>query len=96
MKVKHFAQYGNITMKKLSKTDITENKTILVVLVSGLHEQGLTPHYHDSRLINSWIVKRFERRDIETRFIEYNTIEGYSPSMTEYAVFTIEYERREL
>ena len=96
MKVKHFAQYGNVTMKKLAKTDITDNKTILVVLVSGMHEQGLTPHYHDSRLIDSWIVKRFEKRNIDNRFIEYSTIEGYSPSLTEYVIYTIEYERREL
>lgn len=59
MKIKHFAGYGSVQAKKVSKTNIGNNKTKLVVEVKGDHEQGLVRN--DIYDVKHWLFDKFEK-----------------------------------
>ena len=63
MKIKHFAGYGSVEAKKVSKTafkdEYGEKKTKLVVSVKGDHEWGLVrDDIYDAK---RWLFDRFEK-----------------------------------
>lgn len=63
MKVKHFAGYGSVEVKKESKTTFTneygEKKTKLVLVVKGNHEWGIVRD--DIYDVKRWIFDKFEK-----------------------------------
>lgn len=63
MKVKHFAGYGSVEAKKVSKTTSTnildEKFTTLKVQVKGNHEWGLVRD--DGYDLYNWLIKRFDK-----------------------------------
>ena len=63
MRVKHFAGYGSVEVKKVSKKPITngygENKTEMVLCVKGNHECGLVRD--DAYDVKRWIFDKFEK-----------------------------------
>ena len=63
MKVKHFAGYGSVEVKKISKKPIIngygENKTKMVLQVKGNHEWGLVRD--DIYDVRHWIFEKFEK-----------------------------------
>lgn len=63
MKLKHFAGYGSVEVKKQSKTTFTnewgEKKTKLVLTVKGNHERGLVRD--DIYDVKHWLFDRFEK-----------------------------------
>ena len=63
MKIKHFAGYGSVEAKKVSKTtfkdEYGEKKTKLVVSVKGDHEWGLVRD--DIYDVKRWLFDRFEK-----------------------------------
>ena len=87
MKVKHFAGYGSVEVKKQSKTNFTneygEKKTKLVLLVKGNHEWGLVRN--DIYDVRRWIFNKFEKNfkgndyqidmDVENDYIKENGID---------------------
>ena len=58
MKIKHFAGYGSVQAKKVSKTKIGD-KTKLVVEVKGNHEWGIVRN--DIYDVRRWIFNKFEK-----------------------------------
>ena len=81
MRVKHFAGYGSVDVKKVLKKRITDKwgdeKTMLVLRVKGNHEWGLVRR--DIYDVRKWIFNRFEKNfygndwDIEMD-IEYDYV----------------------
>lgn len=62
MKLKHWAGYGCVEAKKLSKkVDKKTGLTTLVVMVKGNHECGLERPTWDEPLLSRWLVERFDR-----------------------------------
>lgn len=59
MKIKHFAGYGSVQAKKVSKTNIGNDKVKLVVEVKGNHEWGLVRK--DIYDVRRWLFNRFEK-----------------------------------
>jgi len=59
MKIKHFAGYGSVQAKKVSKTNIDDDKVKLVVEVKGNHEWGLVRK--DIYDVRRWLFNRFEK-----------------------------------
>jgi len=59
MKIKHFAGYGSVQAKKVSKTNIDDDKVKLVVEVKGNHEWGLVRD--DIYDVRRWLFNRFEK-----------------------------------
>ena len=63
MRIKHFAGYGSVEVKKISKKSIIneygENKTILVLRVKGNHEWGLVRN--DILDAKRWLFDKFEK-----------------------------------
>ena len=63
MKVKHFAGYGSVEVKKVSKTTFTdelgENKIRMVLHVKGNHEWGIVRN--DIYDVRKWIFDKFEK-----------------------------------
>ena len=63
MKIKHFAGYGSVEAKKVSKTTRTnildEKFVTLKVEVKGIHEWGLVRD--DSYDLYNWLIKRFDK-----------------------------------
>ena len=59
MKIKHFTGYGSVQAKKVSKTNIDDNKVKLVVEVKGNHEWGLVRD--DIYDVRRWLFNRFEK-----------------------------------
>lgn len=63
MKVKHFAGYGSVDVKKVSKTTVTnewgEKENKLVLSVKGNHEWGLVRE--DIFDVKRWIFDKFEK-----------------------------------
>lgn len=63
MKVKHFAGYGSVEAKKISKTTSTnilgEKVTTLKIQVKGNHEWGLVRGF--SYDLYNWLIKRFDK-----------------------------------
>ena len=58
MKIKHFAGYGSVQAKKVSKTTCGDKKK-LVVEVKGNHEWGLVRD--DIYDVKRWLFNRFEK-----------------------------------
>lgn len=58
MKIKHFAGYGSVQAKKVSKTTVGD-KTKLVVEVKGNHEWGLVRN--DIYDVKRWLFDKFEK-----------------------------------
>ena len=63
MKVKHFAGYGSVDVKKKSKATFTDEygrtKTKLVLVVKGNHEWGIVRY--DVFDVKRWIFEKFEK-----------------------------------
>ena len=63
MKIKHFAGYGSVEAKKVSKTIKTnhfdEKLVTLTIQVKGNHEWGLVRDY--SYDLYHWLLKRFDK-----------------------------------
>ena len=71
MKLKHFAGYGTINAKKISKVT-HDGVTILSILVTGDHEQGLVPAYISASgdyTMKKWLIDRFDKsvKDVNLR-----------------------------
>lgn len=58
MKIKHFAGYGSVQARKVSKTK-SGDKTKLVVEVKGNHEWGIVRN--DIYDVRRWIFNKFEK-----------------------------------
>ena len=96
MKVKHFAGYGSVEVKKISKTIINgygEKKTKMVLTVKGNHEWGNV--LDDIYDVKHWIFDKFEKNfkgdywniamSIEDTYIKENGID------VEVATYTFVY-----
>jgi hypothetical protein len=63
MKVKHFAGYGSVEVKKQSKVNFTDKlgnkKTKLILVVKGNHERGIVRD--DIFDVKHWIFDKFEK-----------------------------------
>lgn len=63
MRVKHFAGYGSVEVKKVSKkpiiNDYGEKKTEMVLRVKGNHEWGIVRN--DIYDVKRWIFDKFEK-----------------------------------
>ena len=90
MKVKHYAGYGSVNMKKTGDTT-EDNIKRIVVLVSGNHECGLVRT--DTYDVFNWILKRFDRSVKDYRQIEsVKCVEGWDDAThTDECQYTIEY-----
>jgi GH18 family chitinase len=94
MKIKHFAGYGSVQAKKVSKTTI-DNRTKLVVEVKGNHEWGLVRD--DIYDVRRWLFNKFEKNfkgedyeismSIEDDYVKENNID------VEVATYTFEYDK---
>ena len=93
MKIKHFSGYGIVNAKKISKTE-NDKQVLLIVKITGDHEQGLTRSFHDPYLIANWIVKKFEKNEFDYLSVNYDCLSGYENGLNEYAVYTITYETK--
>ena len=58
MKIKHFAGYGSVQAKKVSKTTVGD-KTKLVIEVKGNHEWGVVRN--DIYDVKRWLFDKFEK-----------------------------------
>ena len=76
MRIKHFAGYGSVEVKKVSKKSITngygENKTMLVLRVKGDHEWGLVRN--DIFDVKTWLFDKFEKNFKGDEYDIYMTI----------------------
>ena len=59
MRIKHFAGYGSVQARKVSKTNLSDNKTKLVIEVKGDHEWGLVRD--DIYDVRRWLFNKFEK-----------------------------------
>ena len=94
MKIKHFAGYGSVQAKKVSKTTIG-NRAKLVVEVKGNHEWGLVRD--DIYDVRRWLFNKFEKNfngedyeismSIEDDYVKENNID------VEVATYTFEYDK---
>lgn len=81
MKIKHFAGYGSVEGKKLSRSITTnyldEKVVILKVAVVGNHEWGNV--CDDAYRLYSWLVKRFDKsvKDFYSINLEYTYKDTY-------------------
>ena len=87
MRVKHFAGYGSVEVKKVSKKPIIngygEKKTEMVLRVKGNHECGIVRN--DIYDVKRWIFDKFEKNfkgndydiymDIKSDYINENGID---------------------
>ena len=78
MKVKHFAGYGSVEVKKESKTTFTneygEKKTKLVLVVKGNHEWGIVRD--DIYDVKRWIFDKFEKNFTGNDYDIAMTVQG--------------------
>lgn len=72
MRIKHFAGYGCVNAKKVSKTVDNEGYTVMRIDVSGEHEWGLTPYTDDVAV--RWLLTRFDK---QTAYIDPWSVEVY-------------------
>jgi len=87
MRVKHFAGYGSVEVKKVLKKAIIngygENKTKLILRVKGNHEWGIVRN--DIFDVRDWIFNKFEKNfngddydiymDVQDEYIKENGID---------------------
>ena len=59
MRIKHFAGYGSVQARKVSKTNLLNNKVKLVIEVKGNHERGLVRD--DIYDVRRWLFNKFEK-----------------------------------
>lgn len=95
MRIKHFAGYGSVQAKKVSKTSVGENKSKLVVEVKGNHECGLVRD--DIYDVRRWLFNRFEKNfngndydismTIEDNYVKENGLD------VEVATYTFIYDK---
>ena len=95
MKIKHYAGYGCVQARKLSKTVTDDGNTTLVVEVIGDHERGIVRR-DDESLVKRWLIDRFDKSaaDISPWRIDYTVMLDYRYEMlhhTERAVYTFVY-----
>lgn len=98
MKIKHFAGYGSIDAKKISKVT-TNNTTILSVLVTGDHEQGLIPAYiipgqptlYSDYVIKKWLIDRFDKKAKDINILRYEMQCEYISHNPDAAKYTFVY-----
>ena len=80
MKIKHFAGYGSVEVKKVSKTTFenewADKMTKLVLTVKGNHERGLVlDSIYD---VKRWIFDKFEKNfNGQDYDIEMSIKDGY-------------------
>ena len=78
MKVKHFAGYGSVEVKKESKTTFTneygEKKTKLALVVKGNHEWGIVRD--DIYDVKRWIFDKFEKNFTGNDYDIAMTVQG--------------------
>ena len=78
MRVKHFAGYGSVEVKKESKTTFTneygEKKTKMVLQVKGNHECGLVRN--DIYDVKRWIFDKFEKNFTGNDYDIAMTVQG--------------------
>ena len=97
MRIKHFANYGSVEAKKVSKTTFTneygEKKTKLVVRVKGNHEMGLVRD--DIYDVKRWLFDKFEKNFLgEDDEISMSVVDDYVEENgldVEVAVYTFVY-----
>ena len=97
MRIKHFAGYGSVEAKKVSKTTFTneygEKKTKLVVRVKGNHEMGLVRD--DIYDVKRWLFDKFEKNFLgEDDEISMSVVDDYVEENgldVEVAVYTFVY-----
>ena len=74
MRIKHFAGYGCVDAKKLSRFKVSTGDTVLKVRVTGNHECGLLRN--DPYDLKWWLIERFDKAakniDPYTIAYEYN------------------------
>lgn len=95
MRIKHFMGYGSVQAKKISKTNIGNNKVKLVVEVKGNHEWGL--ERNDVYDVKRWLFDKFEKNfkgneyniemSIDDKYVKENGID------VEVATYTFIYEK---
>lgn len=98
MKLKHFAGYGSVTAKKISKVT-SDGTTILTVLVTGDHEQGLIPHYilpnmvtnYSDYTIKKWLIDRFDTKAKAIENLRYQMNAEYIATNPEAVKYTFVY-----
>lgn len=87
MRIKHFAGYGSVEAKMVSKTPFInehgEVKTKLVVRVKGNHEWGIVRE--DIYDVKHWLFDKFEKKfegteydidmDVESDFVKENGLD---------------------
>ena len=97
MRIKHFAGYGSVEAKKVSKTTFTneygEKKTKLVVRVKGNHEMGLVRD--DIYDVKRWLFDKFEKNFLGKDYeISMSVVDDYVKENgldVEVAVYTFVY-----
>lgn len=93
MRVRHFAGYGSVEVKKVSKTSITDEfdntKSKLVLKVSGNHEYGLVRD--DIYDVRRWIFNRFEKHFNGNDYEIQMSIEDDYVNGVEVATYTFVY-----
>ena len=97
MRIKHFAGYGSVEAKKVSKTTFTneyeEKKTKLVVRVKGNHECGLVRD--DIYDVKRWLFDKFEKNFLGKDYeISMSVVDDYVKENgldVEVAVYTFVY-----
>ena len=97
MRIKHFAGYGSVEAKKVSKKTFTneygEKKTKLVVRVKGNHEWGLVRD--DIYDVKRWLFDKFEKNFVvEDYEISMSVVDDYVKENgldVEVAVYTFVY-----
>lgn len=72
MKLKHFAGYGTVNVERTGKKPFHSNYddytyTLMAFRISGNHEQGLEPRFHDEYTIQHWL-KRWTKGYIVTDY----------------------------
>ena len=76
MRVKHFAGYGSVEVKKVSKKPFInehgENKTKMVLRVKGNHERGLV--LYDTFDAKKWLFDKFEKNFTKSEYDIYMDI----------------------
>ena len=95
MRIKHFAGYGTVNAKKTKKKEDNDGNVYTEIVVTGNHEQGLTRPFFDPYLIYQWLVRKFDKREIDLQSINYDCMDYYIQENgldVEKAIYTITYK----
>lgn len=95
MRIKHFAGYGSVQAKKVSKTNAGNNKTKLVIEVTGNHECGLVRD--DIYDVRRWLFNKFEKNfngnDYDISMLIEDDYVNENGLNVEVATYTFVYEK---